>query len=31
MKAVGKYMLIEPVKENEVSTKGGLILGESHR
>jgi|TARA_R110000803_G_scaffold57457_1_gene115364 co-chaperonin GroES (HSP10) len=31
MKAVGKYMLIEPVKEKEVSTKGGLILGESHR
>ena len=31
MKAVGKYMLLEPVKEKEVSTKGGLILGENHR
>jgi co-chaperonin GroES (HSP10) len=31
MKAVGKYILIEPVKEKEVSTKGGLLLAESHR
>jgi len=31
MKAVGIYMLIEPVKETDVSTKGGLLLAESHR
>ena len=31
MKAVGKYILIEPVKEGEVSTKGGLLLAETHR
>ena len=31
MKAVGKYILIEPAKEKEVSTKGGLLLAESHR
>lgn len=31
MKAVGKYMLIEPIKENSTSTKGGLFLGEKHR
>jgi len=31
MKAVGKYILIEPAKEKEFSTKGGLILGENHR
>lgn len=31
MKAVGKYILIEPVKEGEVSTKGGLLLAENHR
>jgi co-chaperonin GroES (HSP10) len=31
MKAVGKYMLIEPIKENSTSTKGGLLLGEKQR
>jgi len=31
MRAVGKYILIEPVKEGEVSTKGGLLLAENHR
>lgn len=31
MKAVGKYILIEPVKEGKVSTKGGLLLAETHR
>jgi co-chaperonin GroES (HSP10) len=31
MRAVGKYILIEPVKEGEVSTKGGLLLAETHR
>ena len=31
MRAVGKYILIEPVKEGEVSTKGGLLPAETHR
>ena len=31
MRAVGKYLLIEPVNEKEVSTKGGLILADKHR
>mgnify|MGYP000085336383 FL=1 len=31
MRAVGKYLLIEPAKEKEVSTKGGLILADKHR
>ena len=31
MKAIGKYIVIKPVKETEVKTKGGLILGETQR
>ena len=31
MKAIGKYIVIKPVKETEVKTKGGLILGEAQR
>jgi|TARA_A100000171_G_C2095024_1_gene126576 co-chaperonin GroES (HSP10) len=31
MKAVGKYIVINPVKETDTKTKGGLILGESQR
>ena len=31
MRAIGKYMLIEPEKEVDTSTEGGLILGEKHR
>ena len=31
MKAVGKYIVIEPIKEVDVQTKGGLILAEKQR
>jgi len=31
MKAVGKYIVIEPIKEDDVQTKGGLILAEKQR
>tara|TARA_R100000278_G_scaffold121507_2_gene105647 strand:- start:207 stop:467 length:261 start_codon:yes stop_codon:yes gene_type:complete len=31
MKAVGKYIVIKPEKEQPIKTKGGLILGETHR
>jgi co-chaperonin GroES (HSP10) len=31
MKAVGKFIVIEPIKEVDVQTKGGLILAEKHR
>ena len=31
MKAVGKYIVIDPVKETQKQTKGGLILGEKQR
>ncbi len=31
MKAVGKYIVIEPIKEVDSTTKGGLILAESQR
>lgn len=31
MKAINKYIIIEPEKESAVETKGGLILGEKHR
>ena len=31
MKAVGKYIVITPVKETEVKTKGGLLLTENNR
>ena len=31
MKAVGRYVVIEPIKEVDVQTKGGLILAEKQR
>ena len=31
MKAIGKYIVISPIKETEVKTKGGLLLSESQR
>ena len=31
MKAIGKYIVINPIKENNTKTKGGLILAESQR
>ena len=31
MKAVGKYIVIEPIKEVDITTKGGLILAEKQR
>ena len=31
MKAVGKYIVINPIKETETKTKGGLLLAESQR
>lgn len=31
MKAVGKYIVIKPEKEKPTKTKGGLILGDTHR
>ena len=31
MKAIGKYIVIDPVKEVDTKTKGGLILAESQR
>ena len=31
MKAIGKYIVITPVKESEVKTKGGLLLTEDNR
>ena len=31
MKAVGKYIVIKPEKEKPIKTKGGLILGDTHR
>ena len=31
MKAVGKYIVIDPIKEVDTTTKGGLILAEKHR
>ena len=31
MKAIGKYIVIDPVKETSTKTKGGLILGEKDR
>ena len=31
MKAVGKYIVIEPIKEVDTTTKGGLILAEKQR
>tara|TARA_Y100000310_G_C20588772_1_gene766847 strand:+ start:370 stop:630 length:261 start_codon:yes stop_codon:yes gene_type:complete len=31
MKAIGKYIVINPIKETQTTTKGGLILGENNR
>ena len=31
MKAIGRYILIKPKKEKDVTTKGGLILANSQR
>jgi len=31
MKAIGKYIVISPIKEDNTKTKGGLILAESHK
>ena len=31
MKAVGKYIVIDPIKEVDTITKGGLILAEKQR
>jgi co-chaperonin GroES (HSP10) len=31
MKAIGKYIVINPIKETETKTKGGLLLSESQR
>mgnify|MGYP003952538369 CR=1 FL=1 len=31
MKAIGKYIVINPIKDIETKTEGGLILGEKDR
>jgi co-chaperonin GroES (HSP10) len=31
MKAIGKYIVIDPIKEVDTTTKGGLILAEKQR
>ena len=31
MKAIGKYIVIDPIKEKDVKTQGGLILAEKQR
>ena len=31
MKAIGKYIVINPIKETETKTKGGLLLAEAQR
>jgi len=31
MKAIGKNIVIEAIKENGTTTKGGLMLAETHR
>ena len=31
MKAIGKYVVIKPIKEVDTKTKGGLILAENQR
>ena len=31
MRAIGKYIVINPIKEVDVQTKGGLILAEKQR
>ena len=31
MRAIGKHIVITPIKENDTKTSGGLILAEIHR
>ena len=31
MRAIGKYIVVDPIKETETKTKGGLLLAESQR
>jgi len=31
MKAIGKYIVIKPIKETDTTTKGGLLLAEKQR
>ena len=31
MKAIGKYIIIEPIKDKDTKTKGGLLLAEKQR
>jgi co-chaperonin GroES (HSP10) len=31
MRAVGKFLVIDPIKETDTTTKGGLILSEKQR
>jgi len=31
MKAIGKYIVIDPIREENTKTKGGLILADSQR
>ena len=31
MKAVGKYIVLNEIKESKTTTKSGLVLGENHR
>lgn len=31
MRAIGRYVVIDPIKETETKTKGGLLLAESQR
>jgi len=31
MRAIGKYIVIDPIREVDTKTKGGLILAESQR
>jgi co-chaperonin GroES (HSP10) len=31
MKAIGKYIVIDPIKEKDNRTKGGLLLAENQR
>ena len=31
MKAIGKNIVITPIKEDDKKTSGGLLLGEQHR
>ena len=31
MKAIGKYIVIDPIKDKDTVTKGGLILAEKQR